>query len=1068
MWKEGSNRFQGRRNFDRSRSNLNKRRPEGFDQPPARGPAQKSNEPRGPKPRESELNQDSVITDCQNLLKACEAHELVKVYSAQVGFNRNLMLKDISIKVKGPQEDMIYAAKRGIYVNVRRGNTLLVMREEKSAIVCRKGLKKFYDLYPEYLDFNLGQITSLEGKIGIKEANENKSIHKKIFGELKSVYDSSAGGVVVFEANKANGENCQISWVPQAGAWVVSSKNVAMLLRTLEDTQYYIGDRYHFAEIIAREWFATLKKLSAPQIEAIKECLGEYTIVGEYVGNQTYQHLVKYERQGFLFYALVNKTTSEEALNPRDAFAKIKALGLQTVLYKEHPVCNTWIDLNNKLKELYREVKESSIETREEGVVLYLVKRYNNSKEELVSLCKLKTLEYQIYRKLREKLRGMGDKKHTRSEIETKFQEEVKTLVGDSKLPQEHSFYFEVAKRAFDFAEKGEEVMHLIFGQYVSFLSIMVYCTVNSVPFSLGFFDKPVISDLYSTPWSKYTELKKKLKINESFALKTPRTIIFVPLTIPGMGKSYLFREVIRPYCEDNGLIVRYVSSDAIRKSEMDALRTKEPNASENVLFSRTRESADEAFNKMLIHHLKEKALEDKVIYIDKNHPPNAIKKTVELIHAHKPRHSDVRLLAVIPKTKNGLTLKIGEKEVVYPLSPEICLSCLVTVQTRKDHETLNGNGIDSAGVLLMFFNMFRDFKFDGPVLKEYGFNGGVSVDFYGENFNFGKDALDKLSEILEGLKNPGDKPRDIQKLDQLLGLMQDNLFNPTINRPTKESQIKYISTVLKNLPLEKPPQAPSLLSKIQPVQKGGQSTIVAQQKLPTHPVNQFWAESIKNNEVFTKMVEESSNVVAISKKEFKPKKVPLYLGIFLKNDEKSRIQNILRYSLAKVQVQNPDSSVTEDLNEFLSDSLTSWKWPEDNFHITTCYLGKDKPNTNTEFYKSFEEGVKFPFKFRHIVYVPGKIIFSIVYLDRERIKVENKFPHVTLATKSLPAQDSNKVMETMFGGVFYSKYAAGLKFGADKISTLTIPINNETCTVFLLELPVDIAFEAETKTIQA
>ena len=63
--------------------------------------------------------------------------------------------------------------------------------------------------------------------------------------------------------------------------------------------------------------------------------------------------------------------------------------------------------------------------------------------------------------------------------------------------------------------------------------------------------------------------------------VKEPRTIIFIPLTIPGMGKSYLYKEIVRPYCEENGLSVRMVSSDLVRKSEMNLLQLRQPNLTE-------------------------------------------------------------------------------------------------------------------------------------------------------------------------------------------------------------------------------------------------------------------------------------------------------------------------------------------------------------------------------------------------------------------------------------------------------------------------------------------------------
>lgn len=1062
MWREGSKRNSSNRDNrsrDQSRGHLNKRKP---DRGGSKSAKPKKSESQAPKITENELSKGVEITDVKDLLKACERHPQIKVTDTQVHFNKNVLLKDVSVKVKGPQEDTIYAGSKGIYLNVRRGNSYVVFRDTHAVVCGRRGLRKFYDLYPEYLEYNLGNLANLDSKVGVKEPAENKSIHRKIFGTLKEDLDEGKETVVVIESNKANGENCQISWVAEVGAWSIASKHVSMLLRSLDDVSLYISDRFHFAELIAREWFTIIKQMKPERVEAVKECLRDFTLVGEYVGNPNYQHLVKYEKQGFMFYSLVHKYTEDEAMNPKEAFDKIKSLGLQCVTHKEHPACKTWQDLNALLKGLYKEIKESGIEKREEGVVVYIVSQ-KEGKETLHSICKLKTLEYMVYRKLREKLRALTDKKQTREAIEAKYQEEVRALVGMNTTPHELSFYFEVAKRAFEFSETQEDT-YLIFGHFVTFLSIMVYCTVNSAPMSLGYFEKGVVQELLGTPWSKYVGLKSKLKINDSYTIRVPRTIVFVPLTIPGMGKSYLYREVIKSYCEDNGLNIRLVSSDQLRKSEMDKLKLKEPNLSENALFARTRETADEAFSKLLLHYVKEKTVEDKVIFIDKNHPPNAIRKTIDLINQHRPRHADVRFLALMPKCKQGPSIQFGEKEVSFPFSLDLCLSCLVTVQTRREHETLNGNGVDSANVVIMFYNMFRDFKFDGPLLKELGFNGGISVDFFGETFSFSKEVTDKLTEILGKLNKPGDKPKDIHLMDQLLGLMQENFFTNSVNRPSKDVQFKCIANVLKNLPVERPSPPLSILTKVHPAQ-GGQSGTPSSKTVQNAGVSQkHWEEATKDNAKFAKAYETQPPVSAIAKKDYKPKKTPIYLGIFVKNDEKSRVQSLLRYSLSKIQASNSDSTINEDLVEFSQENITSWKWPEGGFHITTCLVGGDKADQTSEPFKSFEEGVHFPFKLKHIVYVPGMLCVGVTYLDNTLIKVQNRFPHMTLATKGLNAKDGNQVLETMFGGVFYSRYKEGLRFGADKVSTLNIMAGGQSCIAYLFELPQEIYFDGETK----
>jgi len=57
------------------------------------------------------------------------------------------------------------------------------------------------------------------------------------------------------------------------------------------------------------------------------------------------------------------------------------------------------------LSDVYAEVSQAFIEDDTEGSVLYFIHKTKNC-DRVLSLSKLKTLEYRIYRKLREKLRN--------------------------------------------------------------------------------------------------------------------------------------------------------------------------------------------------------------------------------------------------------------------------------------------------------------------------------------------------------------------------------------------------------------------------------------------------------------------------------------------------------------------------------------------------------------------------------------------------------------------------------------------------------------------------------------
>jgi hypothetical protein len=67
------------------------------------------------------------------------------------------LIGDVSLEAKGPEEDELFAKDAFLWVNVRRGNTLIEIYDQHdfkkriSAFVARKGLSKFFDLNPPYV-----------------------------------------------------------------------------------------------------------------------------------------------------------------------------------------------------------------------------------------------------------------------------------------------------------------------------------------------------------------------------------------------------------------------------------------------------------------------------------------------------------------------------------------------------------------------------------------------------------------------------------------------------------------------------------------------------------------------------------------------------------------------------------------------------------------------------------------------------------------------------------------------------------------------------------------------------
>ena len=145
------------------------------------------------------------------------------------------------------------------------------------------------------------------------------------------------------------------------------------------------------------------------------------TLVGEYVGSDEHQHLVKYSRVTIIFYAIVENNSIKDCIPCDRAWKLFDKWNLDKVAITTLGTYSDYNKLCDNLCRVFKDVAKSEIAQEEEGNVLYFVKRNKQDPEEseVLSLCKLKTLEYRLFRKMREKLRNFyarqdGDKSEER------------------------------------------------------------------------------------------------------------------------------------------------------------------------------------------------------------------------------------------------------------------------------------------------------------------------------------------------------------------------------------------------------------------------------------------------------------------------------------------------------------------------------------------------------------------------------------------------------------------------------------------------------------------------------
>ncbi len=75
-------------------------------------------------------------------------------------------------------------------------------------------------------------------------------------------------------------------------------------------------------------------------------------MIGEYVGNQDYQHLVKYQKTTILFYAIVDNCSKDTCIPLEQAFGLLRKYNFDTVTVTEMGSFTTFESLAAALCEL--------------------------------------------------------------------------------------------------------------------------------------------------------------------------------------------------------------------------------------------------------------------------------------------------------------------------------------------------------------------------------------------------------------------------------------------------------------------------------------------------------------------------------------------------------------------------------------------------------------------------------------------------------------------------------------------------------------------------------------------
>lgn len=110
---------------------------------------------------------------------------------------------------------------------------------------------------------------------------------------------------------------------------------------------------------------------------------------------------------------------------------------------------------------------------------------------------------------------------------------------------------------------------------------------------------------------------------------------------------------------------------------------------------------------------------ETHILYLDKNHPENGLKKINEFIQEVAARFPNLKVmrLGLLPISSN----RFQEKGVYrYPFSAAYMLTCLKRVSEREEHLTLEGTVVDRCRIVLGFANQHRNFSLSPFSIRKY------------------------------------------------------------------------------------------------------------------------------------------------------------------------------------------------------------------------------------------------------------------------------------------------------------------------------------------------------------
>eukprot|EP01017_Pseudomicrothorax_dubius_P018597 TRINITY_DN2055_c0_g1_i3.p1 TRINITY_DN2055_c0_g1~~TRINITY_DN2055_c0_g1_i3.p1 ORF type:complete len:291 (+),score=37.48 TRINITY_DN2055_c0_g1_i3:45-917(+) len=187
---------------------------------------------------------------------------------------------------------------------------------------------------------------------------------------------------------------------------------------------------------------------------------------------------------------------------------------------------------------------------------------------------------------------------------------------------------------------------------------------------------------------------------------------IILPIGLPGTSKKGLI-PLFERVCKTLGISFESISNDDTRNQAISQYLDLHKQGSKETAFQATRQKSTLTFDKYLKLKIEQSTENFKCLFIDKTHPPDAIKKAISIIRSI-PR-KNMKVIGLVPKCIKGYDLNRAE----YPFSSSYILYCFGEYIKQKRYETDQ----ESVATVALFLRLFENVDLGPSAMRWQGFD---------------------------------------------------------------------------------------------------------------------------------------------------------------------------------------------------------------------------------------------------------------------------------------------------------------------------------------------------------